>query len=512
MEARMNSRTMRYIKYAGAALAVLIISLSGGILGARFTTRAPGDSRIPAGIAFGTRDPGVSDAVSVSDLSGTDVTQAIQDRFRSVAATTLPVVVQVNVKSKVTRPAMASPFDFFFGNPERNNQEDREYSQEGMGSGVIVARDGRTVYVLTNNHVAGGAEEIEIVMDSGRSYSAALVGTDSLMDLALVSFQTADQVPVAVLGDSESVAVGDWVFAVGNPLGFQSTLTSGVVSAISREAQPGSGMPTVTAFIQTDAAINQGNSGGALVNLEGEVVGINTWIASQNGGNIGLGFAIPINNAKHAITEFIESGSVSYSWLGVQTGTPDEELSEDLKLKGTGGAFVFGVYEDSPADRVALQPGDLIISVGNQPIPDSGVLVRTIASLKVGESTAVAVIRDGKQVELSVRTERREENSGSDTAALWPGMTVIPINSEIREQFSLKRGDQGVMVASVNTDSVAGTGGLQQGDIITAVNESPVSSAGDFYRLINTPSGQVQFRILRGGRGLTIGFDRPETR
>jgi serine protease Do len=381
-----------------------------------------------------------------------------------------------------------------------------------MGSGVIVARDGRTVYVLTNNHVAGDAEKIEIVTDNGRSYTAGLVGTDGLMDLALVSFQTADELPVAVLGNSDSVAVGDWVFAVGNPLGFQSTLTSGVVSAISREAQPGSGMPTVTAFIQTDAAINQGNSGGALVNLEGEVVGINTWIASQNGGNIGLGFAIPINNAKHAITEFIETGSVSYSWLGVQTGTPNEELSEDLKLDGTPGAFVYGVYEDSPAGRAGLQPGDLIVKVGSQSIPDSSVLVRTIASLKVGETTAVTVIREGKQVDLKVRTERREENSGSDTAALWPGMTVIPISSEIREQFSLKRGDQGVLVASVNSDSVAGTGGLQQGDIITAVNESPVSTAGDFYRLINIPSGQVQFRILRGGRGLTIGFDRPETR
>jgi S1-C subfamily serine protease len=268
-------------------------------------------------------------------------------------------------------------------------------------------------------------------------------------------------------------------------------------------------MNSITSFIQTDAAINQGNSGGALVNINGEVVGINTWIASRNGGSIGLGFAIPINDAKRAISDFIDSGSVTYSWLGVQTGLPGPDLAEDLSIDDTDGAFVFGVYEDSPAGKAGVQPGDLITRVGNVEIADSNGLVRTIAGLKVGDPTEFSVIRDGKTEELTVKTERRSETSGSDTANLWPGLTVTPITDEIRTQLSVDRGDDGVVILAVNADSITGTGGLQQGDIITAVNGTPVRTARDFYNAIGRETDEVQFRIIRAGRGLTIGFDRP---
>lgn len=506
----MNFNFRKIFQIGGIALAVLVLALGGGFLGSRLTGKLAPNNYVPAGLTYGVLSADDMDSPMRSEITNDDVSLAIQDRFRSVANTTLPVVVEINVVNTVTQSAGASPFNFFFGNPNQEQQQPRQFSQQGLGSGVIVARDGETVYVLTNNHVAGEADEIEVVLDDGRSYEAELVGTDKLMDLALVSFLTTDQLPIAVLGDSDSLSVGDWVFAVGNPLGYHSTLTTGVVSAKSRDAKPGSGMNSITSFIQTDAAINQGNSGGALVNLNGEVVGINTWIASQNGGNIGLGFAIPINDAKRAISDFIDSGSVTYSWLGVQTGLPGPDLAEDLRIDDTNGAFVFGVYEDSPAGKSGVQPGDLITRVGNVEIADSNGLVRTIAGLKVGDPTDFVVIRDGRSEELMVKTERRSETSGSDTANLWPGINVTPITDEIRTQLSVDRGDDGIVIVAVNADSITGTGGLQQGDIITAVNGTPIRTAQDFYNEIGQETDEVQFKILRAGRGLTIGFDRPK--
>ncbi len=488
-------------KFTGLAILVVALSLGGGALGARLTRPRYPDSS-PAGTA-------VSASNTISTGQDSAVSRSFEQQFRDVAAKVLPVVVEVNVMNTVTQPVVSSPFDFFFGNPGQDEPRQREFMQQGLGSGVIVARDGNTVYGLINNHVAGEGDEIEIVLNDERSYSAELVGADSLMDLALVSFKTDEEVPIATLGDSDSLEVGDWVFAVGNPLGFQSTFTAGVISAKARIAEPGSGMAGVTPYIQTDAAINQGNSGGALVNLSGEVVGINTWIASRNGGNIGLGFSIPVNNAKRAIADFIETGSVSYSWLGVQTGIPGANLAEDLNISDTEGAFVFGVYEDSPAGKAGIQPGDLITKINDIDIADSGELVRTVASTEVGRQSTFSVIRNGGTLTLTVKTERRDDSSGSDMSKLWPGITIAPISSELRDQLRLNRNAKGVAIIAVNPESVAGSGGLQQGDLITAVNGTQVQNGSDFYRAMNANTDEVQFRIVRNGRTLSFGFEKP---
>ena len=251
-----------------------------------------------------------------------DVLRSFQDATRQVAGQVLPVVVEIDTISEVERRNIQSPLEFFFGRPDSNNDDDesRPLLQRGLGSGIIVRRTGNDVYVLTNEHVIGNATEITVTLYDGREYRAELVGGDENRDLALVRFQTTEEVPVATLGDSQDVQVGDLVFAVGNPLGFASTITSGIVSAVERDGPVGSNGPLLTNYIQTDAAINRGNSGGPLVNLDGEVVGINTWIASRSGGSIGLGFAIPINNASRAIDQIIATGRVEYGWLGVNMG------------------------------------------------------------------------------------------------------------------------------------------------------------------------------------------------
>ncbi len=490
-------------------LAVGVLSVGGGFLGSRLASPSSpqGSSELVMHDSAGVQK--APSRGTGGTIEGDAVSSAFQERFRSVASSTLPVVVELNVMNTVTQPVAISPFDFFFGTPNGRQPREREYTQRGLGSGVIVARSGDTLYVLTNNHVAGDADEIEVVLDDERVYEGSLVGSDELMDLALVSFRTADDIPVASLGDSDALEVGDWVFAVGNPLGFQSSVTAGIVSAKYRNAQPGSGTSGVTSYIQTDAAINQGNSGGALVDMNGNVVGINTWIASQNGGSIGLGFAIPINAAKKAISDFIESGSVSYSWLGVQTGDPSGELSADLGIEGVKGAFVYGVYADSPAGKSGLLPGDLIVSIDGKDIPDGNALVRTVAALDPGKPAVFQLRRGGDFTEVTVRTERRGENSGSDASKLWPGISVVPLTDDLKKQLSLDRSDQGVVVAGINTESVAGGGGLQQGDLVTEVNGTAVRSAKDFYSGIGRDGEDVTFRVKRAGKSLIFGFEKP---
>ena len=500
----MNSNIRRIITTGVTAVLIAALSIAGGFLGSRiYQSSTQTETLFPESSEASAAAPALPS--EDSDV----ISKAFQDKFRGIAAETLPEVVEINVVSTVTQPAFSSPFDFFFGTPGGKPRE-RQYQQRGLGSGVIVAKEKDTVYVLTNNHVAGEADEIEVVLSDKRSFTAELVGADAMMDLALISFTSEEDIPVAVLGDSDTLAPGDWVFAVGNPLGFQSTITAGIVSATYRDAQPGSGMSGITSYIQTDAAINQGNSGGALVNLDGEVIGINTWIASQNGGNIGLGFAIPINDAKRAIMDFIDNGAVSYSWLGVQTGTPESELAADLKIEDGDGAFIYSVYSNSPAAEAGLMPGDIVTGIDNSDIRSSNDLVRRVASLPVGKPSSFTVLRNGEEVELRVKTEKRDENSGNDTSHLWPGINIVPLNNQIREQLSLGKKDDGVVIAAIAPDSIAGGSGLQQGDLVISINSEEITSARDFYRTLNSPAEEIQFRVLRNGRELTIGFTKPE--
>ncbi len=452
----------------------------------------------------------VRTAIPVQTANSDEIMAAYQDTFRRVAQAVLPVVVKIDVVDIIRQPVASSPFQFFFGRrPDADTEpETREYRRPGLGSGVMIRRAGNKVYVLTNAHVVGDADEITVSLHDGEMYEATLVGKDPNRDLALVVFETRDDVPIASLGDSDELYVGDWAFAVGNPLGYESTITAGIISALGRRPAPGNGMSGLTDYIQTDAAINQGNSGGALVNLKGEVVGINSWIASQTGGNVGLGFAIPINNAKRVIDELIAYGEVEYGWLGIRHGGAiTDELADSLNLRDSRGAFVGSVFEDSPAERAGILPGDVITEIDGERIDDWTDLLNIVADLPPGRTSSFEVIRENRSIDLRVRISRRTEET--QAARSWPGFTVVPLTDEIREGLSLRNESGQVVVSSVDAGGPAAVGGIRRGDIIRRVGNETVNDAAEFYELINERSDEeLVFRVARQGREFLIGLVR----
>jgi len=435
----------------------------------------------------------------------------VQSSFRTVSQAALPVVVEVNITDVVQASSGSqSPFDYFFGN-RNQGQNSQEYFREGLGSGVIVARSGNTVYVLTNQHVVGEADEIKVSLYDGREYKAKLVGGDEKKDLALISFETAEEVPLAVLGDSDSLMVGDWVLAVGNPFGFESTVTAGIVSALGRRTNGQYGPQGYTDFIQTDAAINQGNSGGALVNINGEVVGINSWIVSaaggiSGGGNVGLGFAIPINVAKSAIQDFIDKGSIEYGWLGVSlwTQTLTTQEAEQLKVGKGAGALLSGVYGSSPAAKAGVLPGDFVIAVGDKTVKDYTDLAVTVGNLKAGTQTQLKIIRGGTPMTLNVTIDPRPSDPTGDK--LWPGFSTVTLTDAIRSQVGIGKGAGNLVVALVEESSPAASAGMQVGDVISSVNGKNAATLLDLYSALNGSNGrgQIDLVLVRQGKNVTV--------
>jgi len=452
-----------------------------------------------------------AEAPAGSDLA---VAESLQNAFGAAAAKALPIVVEVDVTEVVrqNQSRSVSPFDFFFG--QTPGGQGQQFQRQGLGSGVIVGRDGNTVYVLTNDHVVGNASDIQIKLHDGREFTGKRVGTDPRIDLALVSFTTKDEVPIAVLADSSTLRVGDWVIAVGNPYGFESSVTAGIVSALGRHADGASGVAQLTDYIQTDASINSGNSGGALLNLRGEVVGINSWIASQTGGSIGIGFAIPINNAKGAIKDFIAGGKVVYGWLGVSISDVGQQalpgVAEDLKLGSRSGSFVINVYKGSPADKAGLLPGDYVVKAGDTEVKSTQQLTEIVARVKPGTELALTVIRQGAEQKLTVKiTERPAEETVASQDGLWPGMAVLPLSDAIRGQLNLPQGSKGLVVINVDQRSAAGVAGVSTGDLLLNLNGAKVTTVADFYRALNdSKSREVSLQLQRQGREVTLTFQK----
>lgn len=431
-----------------------------------------------------------------------------QQVFRDVASKVSQVVVEVNVVDVVNMEQPQSPFDFFFSPDREPDQEGREYRRQGLGSGVIVRREGTTTYVLTNTHVVSDVDEVSVVLYDDREFDAEIVGTDSRLDLALLSFEAEGDIPVATFGDSNELQVGDWVVAVGNPLGFESTVTTGIVSALGRSApqQRGAQVSNLTDFIQTDAAINPGNSGGALANLDGEIVGINTWIASRSGGNVGIGFAIPANNAKKAVSDFVEEGQVVYGWLGVSIGDANPQaypnIREDLGLGDESGAMVLNVYRDSPADNGGILPGDFILSANGTNIENANELTRVVGNLTPGQTMDFELIRYGERRSVSVDITRRraEDELQQQQNRVWPGIYITNITERLRERLELSGNREGVIVRAAIEGSPAAQSGVRQGDVITEVNGQSVESMREFYEAFNEGGGRSsEVTILRRG-------------
>jgi Do/DeqQ family serine protease len=442
--------------------------------------------------------------------------EGLQTVFRSVSEKVLPSVVELKTVSVVRRQPPnfnGIPWDFFFGPRDRGgpNGQEREHRQQGLGSGIIVRFKDGTYYALTNNHVVDGASEITVATKDGREYSAKLVGKDERKDLAMVSFETADSYPLATLGDSDKVAVGDWAIAMGNPLGeqFSFSVTLGIVSAVGRTGGPGG---NINDFIQTDAPINQGNSGGPLINIRGEVIGINTWIASNTsgGGNVGLGFAIPINNTKRSIDEFITTGSISYGWLGVSLLEPGRETVSELGLEGKRGALASQVFLGSPADKGGIRPGDFITHVNGREVRGVNPLQMMVGDLRPGDRAAFTVIRDKRSVDVQVRIETRTDQVASDNKNLWPGLTVIPLSDQVKENLELDKNAKGLYVTQVIQGSPADIVGLRQGDRITAINGENVPDIASFFKLLREKTGsELWFGMIRGESSLeSLKFKR----
>ncbi|MDR1238818.1 MAG: Do family serine endopeptidase [Treponema sp.] len=443
------------------------------------------------------------------------VAEGLQTVFRSVADKVLPSVVElktVSIRRQQAPNFPGIPWEFFFGpregEPDSRGQE-REYRSQGLGSGIIVRQNRDIYYVLTNNHVVENANEIIVAVNNGKEYPAELVGRDERKDLAMVSFKTSDVHPLAVLGDSDLVRVGDWAIAVGNPLGFMSSVTMGIVSAVGRTGGPAN---NINDFIQTDTSINQGNSGGALVNIRGEVIGINTWIASNSsgGGSVGLGFAIPVNNAKRSVDEFISSGTISYGWLGVSLNDPARETAQILGLEGKRGALASQVFTGSPADKGGIRPGDFITHVGGREARGTNQLTMMVGDLKPGDRAVFTIIRDGVSQDFTVRIEARSDQVASENKKLWPGVYVAPLTDEIKNSLKLDKNAQGLFVAQVIADSPADVIGLRQGDRITAINGENIRDLAAFYRLLREKTEkELWFGFIRGDSPLeTLKYKR----
>jgi serine protease Do len=444
--------------------------------------------------------------------------ESLQSAFREISKKVLPVVVEINVTQVITQkmPQLDFPFELpfpFFDQQPQEKGGERTFRQSGLGSGVIVQHIGDRYYVLTNNHVVKDASNISVQLSDQRVFKAEVVGTDPHKDIALVSFHNSDNLRIAELGDSDTLQVGDIVLAVGNPFGFQSTVTMGIVSALGRR-NPDGNVAAYTDYIQTDAAINQGNSGGALVNIEGQVVGINTWIAAPSGGNVGLGFAIPINNAHSAIGQFIEKGRVQYGWLGaqiadIQGNETYSGLAADLKLEGLKGALVMQTFKGSPADRAGVLPGDYVTRVDNTEIANASQLTQVVGGLEAGKTYSFSIVRYGAKTAVSVKIGVRDDKDQVAQAKnLWPGLTVVDINDEVRQELKIPAGLRGVVVGSPpEEDSPASIAGFRPGDVIMDINAKPVRNMLDYYMALNDrSSSQVTFHLVRDGTDISLGL------
>jgi len=327
--------------------------------------------------------------ISLLEAPASPAAQPVAGSFSAAARKAAPAVVSINTSKAVRHPRSNDPwFQFFFG--DQGTQ-----AQAGLGSGVIISPDG---YILTNNHVVEGADEIEVTLTDRRRARAKVIGTDPDTDLAILRIEL-DKLPVIVLGNSDTLAVGDQVLAIGNPFGVGQTVTSGIVSALGRTQL---GINTFENFIQTDAAINPGNSGGALVDINGNLMGINTAIYSRSGGSMGIGFAIPVSTARMVLDGIVKNGEVTRGWIGVEPNELSPELAETFGVKATEGVIITGVLQDGPAAQGGMRPGDVIVRVGGKQVDNVSELLAAVAALKPGEPSPFVVQRRDKLVELSI--------------------------------------------------------------------------------------------------------------
>jgi len=416
---------------------------------------------------------------SVKTLSG--LSEALAD----VADAVRPAVVNISTTSVVNMED--SPYGDMFNDPffrhffgDGHPGMKRKYKSSALGSGVIVNENG---FILTNNHVVKGADEIKVILYDKREFKGKVVGTDPRTDLSVVKIE-ATNLPTLTLGDSSKLKTGDVVLAIGNPFGLNQTITMGIVSAVGRS---NIGLADFEDFIQTDAAINPGNSGGALVNGRGELVGINTAIFSTSGGYMGIGFAIPSDMAKSVMDSIIKHGKVIRGWLGVSIQNLTPDLAKSLGIKETEGALIAGVENSSPADKAGLKRGDLITEMNGKKITDATALRNVVASMAPGAKADIKIIRSGKELTITAALgEYKEKKIVKKTAYnnAFKGVTVQELTPSLRDKLNLPEGMAGVVVTDIASDSPS-QGLLQVNDVIEEMNRKAVRSAQEYEAIVS---------------------------
>ncbi|HKY08539.1 MAG TPA: DegQ family serine endoprotease [Candidatus Binatia bacterium] len=420
----------------------------------------------------------------------------------------------VNVSTAQTRrmtQGMPSPFgqgdprnDFlerFFGGRIPRGPQPR---QGGVGSGFVIESNGT---ILTNYHVVGNAEKINVTLSDGKSYEAKVIGTDAKTDIAVIKIEAGVDLPAVSLGDSDRLEVGEWVVAIGNPFGLDHTVTTGIVSAKGRQIGAG----PYDNFIQTDASINPGNSGGPLLNLRGEVVGINTAIFSQSGGNIGIGFAIPTNSVKDLLPQLRDKGRVVRGYLGTTVQKITPEIADSLGLKQRAGALVADVVQGGPAEKAGLKSGDVIVEFNKKEIKDSSDLPPVVARVAPGTAVPIKVVRDGKQISLPITVGELQDNEVAASPGQQGelGLALQPLTPDVAQSLGLERAE-GLVVASVKPGSAADEAGLRSGDVITQVNRRTVKNLADYNREVSrTEKGKsILFLVRRGESSVFLALKR----
>ncbi len=462
---------------------------------------------------------GLLSAAAVGDAAA----RSAPDSFADLVERLMPSVVNIATTQKmperrqmdVPRLPPGSPFEEFFKDFFERQQRGGSPQQQrrpvtSLGSGFVVDAAG---FIVTNNHVIDGAEEIKVILQNGVEIPAKLVGTDQQTDIAVLQVETKEKLVPIVWGDSDKARVGDWVLAIGNPFGLGGSVTAGIVSARGRDIGAG----RYDDFIQTDASINKGNSGGPLFNTDGQVIGVNTAIYSQSGGSVGIGFSVPSVIAQRVATQIREFGKTKRGWLGVRIQAVTDEIAENLGLDKARGAMVAGVTEGGPADKAKIEAGDVILSFDGKPVADMRALPRIVADSAIGKTVAVEVWRKGRKE--TIRAQVGELNEEEVAMAAQPnqggggtprgtvdidslGMTLSRITPELRQKFELKPDAKGVVVTEVKSDGAAAAKDLRAGDLILDVHGSEVATPEDVRERVKQAQAEkkrsVLLRIQRG--------------
>ena len=461
-------------------------------------------------------------ALILSFTTATTTALAHPDSFADLAESISPVVVNITTTQTVTRGANRPNFpDFPEGSPfsdlfrdffnQQNNGQQYERKIPSLGSGFVVSADG---YIITNNHVINEADEIVVEFFDGEKRDAKLIGRDRNTDIALLKVEADSPLPFAQFGDSDESRVGDWVVAIGNPLGQGFTVTTGIISARNRSLQGG-----YDDFIQTDAAINRGNSGGPLFNLNGEVIGVNTAILSPNGGSVGLGFSMASNVVKKVRDQLQEFGETRRGWLGVQIQDLDEELAEALGLESTDGALISGLLE-GPASIAGIQTGDVILAFDGTDVEDTRQLIRLVGNSPVDATVRVLIYRGGQTQTIKVTLTRREDFERASRAESEEpkelredtilGMRLTVIDDQLRNDLQLDDEAQGLVILDISGTSEAFEKGVQRGDIIVMISDTAVKTIGDMTGAIDAikETGRASAVVLfqRGSDSRYVGL------